>query len=240
MQTITVTVEELLEFRSNKNIELYSTPAKNNNQVILMVQATPGIVLQAIGDYGNPKVDYVLQFANKSLITRDKRIVTHNFGDANTWPIVDGVPKSEYLITPSEGMKFAITYIQIRFPKRIKLKKENKLCFQVNLWVDAYQSVLPVINIEYSSIKDLVRKSNTPIDIPTDIIPELSVDKMTELTFKYANPDNLDGSPIILNHSKGENIKIWLSGEESIKDIDDQELFDETWCVVNGKELYDF
>ena len=242
MEKVCVQLEDLLDFRRAYNREIYITDnTQDNRYVDLFVQASETIVLCSKEHKENPLLFNISKYCNKPISKYDKRIVTHNFTDISSWPVVDGVPKSNYIVVPGEGKKFVITYIQIRFPKNIKLKETNKLYFSANLYDPAIEAVRPVIYLAYGSLKELVRKTNTPIQVPFDIIEDISDNKMVELEFKYADPESLIGSPIILRSALNEYIEIGLTGDTNLKDINNLDFNgDEAWAVINGKELIDF
>lgn len=235
-EKIYITLSELLSYRRATNKNIYVKNIDNDN-VEVFVQAEHNILLSSVCNINDVNLSPILPYCNKVIPYYDKRVTTHSFTDNTTW---ENPAFSNYIVSPNDGQKFIITYIQVRFPKTIKLKHENKLYFSVNLWVEAYNAVVPVIYIEYASLKDLVRKTNTPVTIPIDIIEDMSNQKIVELKFEYADPNNLMGSPITLNSSKGEYIEIGLTGNLSLKDINNQTLIDECWAVVNGKQTVDF
>jgi len=236
MRYIKVDIDTLLEYRRQKNLELFADAGR---VVRLYVQASEGIVFESEVDMYDKKWQAVRPFVNTPIKLYDKRIVTHNFGDRNSW--VNGPNDSTFLIAPSPGMKFIISYLLVRFPKNLKLTADNRLVFEVYLSVDGINPpTTPRIKLEYNSLRELVKKTNIPMEIPIDVIPDVSDDKMIEIMFKYADPDTLAGSPFILRSSLGEYIKIYLSAHIPVTDINGNPLRDECWCVANGKQVVDF
>jgi len=174
----------------------------------------------------------------------DHRVVTHNFADSSSW--VNGTNDSTFTIKPDDGKIYAITSILVRFPKDLKLKKGNELTFKVFLSPDGinppdYNN--PKIFIQYSSLKDLSKKSNNPLNAMSIIIDDLSNKEMCEITFHYANQDTLEGSPLILHSNLNEKIEIYLVNHEPVKDVLDQSYLPEDaecWAVANGKQYIEF
>jgi len=215
MKFIKVDAGVLLEYRRQKNLELFADAGK---VVKLYLQASSGIVFESELDMYDKRWAGVRSFVNKPIQFYDKRIVSHNFGDNTTW--VNGVTDSTFIVQPSAGMKFIISYISVRFPKNLKLTSTNKLAFEVYLSLDNVNPPsVPVIRLEYGSLRDLVKKTNTPIEVPVDVVPDVSNDKVVEIMFRYANPGTLVGSPFILRSSLGEYIKVYLSEHTPVKDI---------------------
>lgn len=184
-------------------------------------------------------VTYRKPFGNQPVFVTDKRIVTHNFGNNSTW--VNGPNDSTFEVVPDTNKKLIVTSIIVRSPKNLKLTQTNQLVFEVWLSPDGVTPpTTPKIYISYASLRDIVRKSNVPIQVANDVIPDVSTDKVIEITFRYCDPDTLRGAPIVLRQQLDEKIKIYLSAHQPVRTIDNQPLTDECWAVVVGRQTLDF
>jgi len=180
------------------------------------------------------------QYCNslEAIALRDHRVVTHNFADSSTW--INGAGDSTFTIAPEDGKVFIVTFMMIRFPKKLKLESTNRLTFKVWLSPDGISAPVPVINLQYGSLKELRKKSNTPTFIPPDIVEDMGSDKMIEMIFHYADNDTLKGSPIRLHSSLNEKIEIYLEAHQPVKDISGGSITDDCIAVANGKQVIEF
>ena len=237
MNTINVTPEELLTLRRVKNKELYVN-VLGSNWVEMLVQVENGVLMRSKGELSDPDIYKAVQFANKPIYLFDERKPSHDFGNSTTWTTTSG--SSEFIARPDAGKVFNVSHIQVRFPSNIMLTDSNKLCFQVWLWVDAYQATVPVMDLRYSSLMDLVWEANNTHEMGVDVAANLSSEKLIELDFRYCDPFTLEGAPIALHDCRGDYIRIWMEDHQPLLTVSGTTLSDPTWCVINGKETYDF
>lgn len=166
----------------------------------------------------------------------DKRLTSVLFNDSSTWPAPND---SSCVFAPETGKKLIITSIQVRFPNNAQLTQENQLVFEVWLWDAANNVLARRIQLKYSSIPSLIRKSNSPISMPYDLIVEMSDHQMAEVTFKYADPFTLKGFPLVLHAAHGEYCTMYLEGNTPLTDVN-QNAIGDCWAVVNGVQVVDF
>lgn len=229
--------KELLAFRRQKNLELYANNLGGGN-FELLVQAETGITMRSRGNISDPEIYLAVQFSNTPIYMFDERKPSHDFGDSSTWTTTSG--SSECIIAPEAGKVFNVTHIQVRFPKNASLSESNKLCFQVWMWVDAYQAQVPVMDLRYPSLLDLMWEANETKYMSTNVVDDWGYENMVELEFKYCDPYTLEGAPIALHHCTGDYIRIWMEDHQPVTTASGVALTSPTWCVVNGKETYDF
>lgn len=244
MRELQVTPSEILSLRRAKNKELFAQvfPDVSGDisldTVELLCQVEGCIVLKSRVSILSNEWLSVAPFVNKPVVLYDKRITTHNLSSASDWPLVDGSPKSAYKITPDPGLKLLVTHIQVRFPSNAKLIGSTKLYCRVYLNMGA--GLVPVMNLEYTSMYDLIKKANSPILVQPRSISSVSTSDLVELEFKYADPNSLEGAPISLRSAKGEYIEIGIIGDDPIINVNGEPLSDKCWAVVNGKQCVDF
>lgn len=244
MQEIQVPLDQLLAMRRSKNFPLFAKMEpdtegdSSKDGVTLLVQAAEGVLLSSHILAASQDWASLQGFVNKPLSLYDKRMTTHDLASTSEWPLVNGVPDSAYHIAPTAGMKFYVTYVQVRFPVNAKLTGTNKLYFKVYLNLGA--GPVLVINLEYENMYELVKKSNSPLQILPGSISAISTADLVEIEFKYACPHTLEGSPIVLRSSLGEYMEIGITGDGPVCNINDQPLADRCWAVINGKQCLDF
>jgi len=236
---VNVSLQELLELRRSVNSTLYGEK-QGNGRVKLYTVPENGIVLTCSADPNSVEYLNVKDYINKPILFTDRRIVTHDFANSASW--VDGPTDSVFKVEPDAGKKLIVTSIQVRFPKSVALKDSNRLFFSLNLYSSVTDSIVEVMNLQYASVKDLVKKTNNPMIIPVDIVEDVSTEKVVEIEFKYADPATLKGSPMVLRSSLGEHIDIGLTGNVQLKRKSDDSDYngDECWAVVNGKQVIEF
>lgn len=236
MVVIDVDIDVLLKFRRKLNKPLFGKFA-GQDEVKLYVQVDSGVLLKAVVNRNSDVFNALRPFVNQPIEMFDKRVQTWDFSKNTEWSSPNN---STFVIQPESGWKYLVTDIIIRFPRLLKLTSTNRLVFQVWKYVESINSVVPVIDLRYGSISELLKKSNVPMSLTTDVVPDAFNDKMVELRFVYANPFNLEGSPIELRSSLNEKIVIFLEAHQPVKDINGQTLTDGCWAVVNAKRLLDF
>lgn len=230
---IDVGIDQFLKYRRERALPFFY---KNiSSQIVeLTLQASESLLMRAKADSSDPDVIKALDYANVPVSLFDNRINTHDFGDSSTWTDPND---STFSFAPATGRMMFLTYTQVRFPRTINLTSSNKLVFVIQKWIEALQSLQDVVIYEYSSIEELIKKTNEPVYTTLDTIPAFSNDKLIELRFLYANPWTLEGTPIILCGDKGENIRVYLDQHTPLLDINDNPLSGPAWTVFNGKEV---
>lgn len=237
MNTIYISLEEILTYRREKNVELFMD--QEGSIVNFYVQATEGITMCAKCSSKDPAVKEIYSWGNVPIVVRDKRLVSYDWTSTETWA---SSGEAKWIGEPEDGWKFIITSIQVRFPKSIMITPENRLYFKVHLFYPPYGAVVPVISNEYDSVRSLAKKSNNPLYSSPYAINNLATEELIEMEFVYADPYTLKGSPIVLRSTLNEFIEIGLTGNTPLGDIDGNpyDTGNETWCVINGKQVYDF
>lgn len=167
----------------------------------------------------------------------DRRVVSHDFGNTATWadPAV-----SVFTYQPPADQKFMLMNMRVRFPANIAFTVDNAIQFKLNLYVPYYQTVMPVLNFEYDSVSKMMRQSDDPISIPSDVIPNLGLNKIVEVNFRYSILSELYLSPITLRGSLGENIQMSTKANLPVLDVNSQPLTDDTWVLLAGRLAPDF
>jgi len=230
---IDVSTDQFLKYRRERALPFFYENI--SSQIVeLTLQASESLLMRAKADSSDPDVVKALAYANAPVALFDNRINTHDFGDSTTWTDPDD---STFSFAPNTGRMIFLTYIQVRFPRQVRLTSSNKLIFVVQKWIETSQSLQDVITHEYASMEDLIKKTNAPIRTTSDTIPAFSSDKLIELRFLYADPCTLEGTPLILCGDKGENIKTYLEQHTPLLDINDDPLSGPAWTVFNGKEV---
>ncbi len=238
MRTLQVDMATILEFRREKNLELYMTDLDGQWGEFLL-QPEAGIQFRGKADMSTAEVSGAIPYVNKPIIYRDKRLTSYDWTSTDTWA---SSGEAKWIGAPDDGWKFLISSIQVRFPRSIKLTADNKLYFKVHLFYPPLNMVYPVINLEYSSVRELAKKSNNPLNPSPYAIEDLGTEELIEMEFVYADPYTLKGSPIVLHSCRNEFLEIGLTGNTPLHDTNDQHYDDgnETWCVIKGKQVYDF
>lgn len=235
--SIEIPIQNLLEFRRQSYEPLF---ASYDNRRVNLHMSHGGLVLTSHTTTSDPIWGQIKQFVNKPVHIYDKRLVSHDFGNAATWPVDDlGNPKSLYEFRPSPGMALSVSYIQVRFPVNAKLDTNNELRFKVFMDRDG-TGPKPVIDLAYDSLFKLVERTNTPILAHNTLISEVSNQEMVEVEFKYSDPNSLQGSSIYLRSTLGEYIAVETANDNPVKNNLDGELDNPTWMVVSGKQSVDF
>ena len=232
---IQITPEDLLVLRRKINEPLF---AKTDNSETQIFMSYKGMILKATISIDDPIWESIKSFVNKPVIAYDKRLTSHNFGDSTTWPLVEGFPNSTYKFAPDFGMILSIAFIQVRFPINANLTDTCRLFFRV--YLNLGNGPVLVINLEYPNIFELIKKSNSPIQIQPTVIETVSSLQIAEIEFKYADPNTLEGSPIILRSSLGEYMEMGTTDNLPVLDNVGNPLLNPTWAIVNGKQSRDF
>jgi hypothetical protein len=161
MRTLNVDMDTILHFRREKNIELYMNDLDGQWGEFLL-QPEDGILMRAKGDFTTPALSGIVPYVNKPITWRDKRLTSYNWLSTETWA---SSAEAKWEGHPDDGYKMLVHSIQVRFPKNIGITESNKLYFKVYMYIPPY-GVIPVINLEYASVRELAKKSNNPL-VPT-------------------------------------------------------------------------
>jgi hypothetical protein len=178
--------------------------------------------------------------ANAPVFLRDRRIITHNFADAATW---ETPGNSAFQVRPASGKKLAVHDILVRFSKNAHLTEANKAVMSAFVSLDGATPVSettePIFIVEYPTIGSLIFDSDLSSNVFGDNIGDYS-QKFVEVSYRYADPYTLKGSPVFLSDRLGEYIEVRLSGNGAITDINNDLLAEQCTVSFICKTFIDF
>ncbi len=233
---IDVTPEELFNYRSTKNLEIFKK--YEDSSLFFYCNLGNGFTLKAKIPNANMYKDKI-KYLNKPLIPESLMIPTHDFADTAHWP-GEGVEESSiFTCAPYEGYKLIITSIVTRFSSDVDLAS-NPLTFTIWKNIPAYGGVVPAISQSYYSIQQLLLQSNSPwytVEFSQD---NLFHGKMIEVRFRYADSDTNDLSKLQLSSKLGEKITVSLVNDTPLLKLDGSPSVDPCYAIFNCKRALDF
>lgn len=235
METIPLIYEDFTNIRRTQNLMFYSR--QEGNYVKLFAIPKEGIIISAELHMNSSEWNRIKTFANKPIKFYDRRVVSHDFANKNTWSSIDN---SMFTCTPDPGWKFILTHCIVRFPKTLMLTDSNALHYLVYLSLDGKSEPVPVIHIEYKETADLIRKTNTPMYVSPTNLPGMGEEAMVEINFVYADPFTFDGAPVTFRSSLNERIEIYLESNEEFVDINNLKISQECNIMLNFKRTLEF
>jgi hypothetical protein len=238
--TRNLTYAEFIEIVRSKFIEIY---AEQTSTGCWNLVASPmeGLIISTTIPDGSAEWLKIQPYVNKPIRILDKRIISHDFANPESWPLVDGVHNAHFEVIPPAGWKYYLTSCLVRFPVDVCISPTNS--FHLRMWLssDGVSAPQPVIAYDYNSLGDLIQKSNTPIHILDQAIPDAYNKNMVEIKFEYSDPNTLQGTPIPFRSSLGEKFELYFTDNTiPFKDKDGVALTNSCYIILNCKRTPEF